>query len=262
MKLTNADVVLRLMLFTFAAFGLARWLTGWCSQMEIRSRVRARLLMAGVFALNAAGALAGFGSFLSVVAVVYGEWKWPWYVGFLAGGAQVYGIFMVQWPAMTAFHEWDNRVSAKNSERSREGPCALYEVRESAETPSSVRQWINAGDIKYGPIRHETLGEEDMARLHQLHARLHPIDGWSFDYRLDFFKRDLDPGREIRICERIADICDRAYDRFGPFTQEQRREIWGLLCGGLGSPTDEFLKRNPPKRITLSQAQQIFALHQ
>ncbi|MBA5865375.1 MAG: hypothetical protein GDA67_01615 [Nitrospira sp. CR1.3] len=214
-----------------------------------------------VFAWFAVGGITAFFSMFSVIAVAYGAWQLPWYAVFLVGGAFMFGMSMVQFHAMSDFHEWSNRLSANVSEPSRQTMSGLQvNAMVVSETASPQKEWINLSDINPGPIRHEALSEEDMARLCRLHSRLHPIDGWSLEYRVDLFKRDTNPGREISICERIADICYQAYSKFGPFTQEQRRDILALVSGACGAPDDEFLKRNPPRCITLSQAEQILAL--
>ena len=168
---------------------------------------------------------------------------------------------MVQFGAMRGFYEWSNPLSVKMRESSQEVTSGMrVNAMVLSKTAPPRREWINLSDVELGPIRHEALSEEDMARLRRLHAQLERIDGWSLDYRVDLFRRDVNPGHEITIWEKIATICYQAYDKFGPFTNEQRREILALVIGACGSPIDEFLKNNPPKRITLSQAEQILAL--
>lgn len=123
-------------------------------------------------------------------------------------------------------------------------------------------RWMKTSELTPGPIQHPRLTPEQIARITRIHERLEPVDGLTLAKRIDLFQRDVDPDAELKIAERIVDVCERAYLEFSPLSHQQRREIYGLATFGSMAPAAEILARYPPKTITASQAQHVLALMQ
>lgn len=65
-------------------------------------------------------------------------------------------------------------------------------------------EWIDPNTIQPGPIRHDTLSDEQMARILALQAVFVELDRYSVEQWVDDFKRDADPDKELRVWERMA----------------------------------------------------------
>src|SRR4051812_46034993 len=79
-----------------------------------------------------------------------------------------------------------------------------------AQKSAGQVKWVDPKTIQPGPIRHEALTENQLARIRALHATFAEVDPNPLEKWIDDFKRDADPDRELAVWERMA----RAYRRY------------------------------------------------
>src|ERR1700742_5092959 len=77
-------------------------------------------------------------------------------------------------------------------------------LKASSRDGGGMVEWVDVKTLQPGPIQHETLTKEQMARLEQIHQTFAEVDGFTLEKRIDDFKRDYDPDRELAIWERMA----------------------------------------------------------
>jgi hypothetical protein len=63
---------------------------------------------------------------------------------------------------------------------------------------------VDPRDLQFGPIRHETLPDELIARIRVIRAALLRVHPQSMEFWLDGFKRDVHPEKEILWWERLS----------------------------------------------------------
>jgi hypothetical protein len=88
---------------------------------------------------------------------------------------------------------------------------------------------ILATRIHAGPIRHQTLPDDLVARIRWIHDAFADVDGKSLDARIDAFRRDADPEGEVVIWQHLA-MAHLAYRHHHPsLTFDQKREALAVL---------------------------------
>ncbi len=125
------------------------------------------------------------------------------------------------------------------------------------ENPDGKRKWVEIESLKLSPIRRDCLTEDQTARLRRIHETFAEVDGFTFEQRLDGFKRDMNPDHEIDVWERMAG----AYERFCGTRQlsaEEKKDVYGLLLMRTMTSEEEALRRTELKN--LSRADAIAAL--
>jgi hypothetical protein len=80
-------------------------------------------------------------------------------------------------------------------------PTALPTAKASGE---GRVKWVDPKTIQPGPIRRDSLTDEQMARIRALQATFVEVDGQTVEQWVDNFKRDIDPDKELRIWERMS----------------------------------------------------------
>ncbi len=89
-------------------------------------------------------------------------------------------------------------------------------------------KWVDKSKLGFGPIQHETLTEEQLARIRRFHETFSEVERRSFDDEVDLFKRDMYPDLELDIWERMA----RAYQTYCDGRQlslEAKKEVYNIL---------------------------------
>jgi hypothetical protein len=121
----------------------------------------------------------------------------------------------------------------------------------SAKDTGGKVQWIDVNKLERGPVLRESLTKEQMARLEQIHQTFAEVDGFTLDKRLDDFKRDHDPDRELAVWERMT----RAYQRFvasrNDLSLEAKKEVYRVVLLRSMATEEEVLARQ--KNSVLSQ---------
>ena len=125
------------------------------------------------------------------------------------------------------------------------------------ENPDGKRKWVETESLKPSPIRRDCLTEDQTARLRRIHETFAEVDGFTFEQRLDGFKRDMNPDRELEVWERSAAVHER-FCASRQLSLEAKREVYRLLLMRSMTSEDETLRRTELKN--LSRADAIAAL--
>jgi hypothetical protein len=119
---------------------------------------------------------------------------------------------------------------------------------------------IDPKALQPGPIRHESLTDEQMARVRKLVDALREVDHSPLEKWVDDFKRDLNPDNEIEIWEAIA----KAYASFTgsrSLDQSAKEEVFKLLLLRSMMTPDEALRRVKLKALSEKDARDVLALY-
>jgi hypothetical protein len=65
-------------------------------------------------------------------------------------------------------------------------------------------EWADPNTLQPGPVRRDSLSDEQMSRIVALQAIFVEVDGQSVEQWAGNFKRDLNPDKELDVWERIA----------------------------------------------------------
>ena len=121
---------------------------------------------------------------------------------------------------------------------------------------SDQRRWVDPKTLRKGPIRHESLSEDFLARVRKFHSMLAEVDGMTIEERVDCFRRDLHPENEIVVWEAIA----RAFERFcraRDLSADAKRDVYSLLLMRSMTTEAETLKRVDFKALSLDDADKL-----
>lgn len=88
-------------------------------------------------------------------------------------------------------------------------------------------QTVRLDQIRMGPIRHETLPQELVVRIRNIHFVLQDLFGDALSETMDNFRRDIDPEKEVRIWERVIAAYYMAVDSLKITKQADRKELLG-----------------------------------
>ncbi len=125
-----------------------------------------------------------------------------------------------------------------------------------ADDRKPKRERVELASLKRGPLRRESLSDDQMARVRRFHATLAEVDGFTLEERVDHFKRDVHPDAEIEVCEAIA----AAYERFcssRELSADAKRDVYGLLLLRSMMPEEAVLKQAKLKALTEQDALEL-----
>ena len=89
-------------------------------------------------------------------------------------------------------------------------------------------EWVDPKKIHPGPIRRDSLTDEQMARIRALQATFVEVDGQTVEQWADNFKRDADPDKELRIWERMSKAF-RAYCDGRKLSSEAKKDVFSVV---------------------------------
>jgi hypothetical protein len=114
-------------------------------------------------------------------------------------------------------------------------------------------EWVDPTTVRPGPIRHDVLTDEQMARIHTLQATFAEVEGQTVAQWVDDFRRDMDPDRELRIWERMAGAY-RAFCAGRSLSSEAKRDVFRVLLLRSGAPERDVLERVQLKELSREDA--------
>ncbi len=100
---------------------------------------------------------------------------------------------------------------------------------EIAKKPFFEIKKIKISEIKSGPIRHSDLPKSFLERIKSFGEKISEIEALSYEESVDSFKRDMCPGREIRIWEVITETYDDYILTRPLLSIEQKKEIYSII---------------------------------
>jgi|GEM_PF-797392 len=79
--------------------------------------------------------------------------------------------------------------------------CDRSTVAEPEESKKTETEWIDPNEIQFSPIHHESLPEELLTRIKNVHSTFADVDGASLSEWITDFKRDGNPEENVEIWE-------------------------------------------------------------
>lgn len=90
-------------------------------------------------------------------------------------------------------------------------------------------RWVNPSELIPGPIRRESLSDEQTRRARAVYEALQPFVSPTFEqFELNFL-RDADPESEIQIWENIAYAFQRYEQQHGPLSDSDEATLFKSL---------------------------------
>jgi hypothetical protein len=114
-------------------------------------------------------------------------------------------------------------------------------------------EWVDPKSIQPGPIRRETLSDEQMARIRTLQGTFVEVDGQTVEQWVNNFKRDADPDKELRVWERMAKAY-RAYCDVRKLSPEAKKEVFRVVLLRSMASEQDVLERVKLKELTREEA--------
>ena len=98
-------------------------------------------------------------------------------------------------------------------------------------------RWVNPSELIPGPIRRESLTDDQVQRARAVYEALQPFVSPAFEqFELNFL-RDADPEREIRVWEHIANAFQQYEQAHQPLRESDEATLFrSLLLISLGCP--------------------------
>ena len=119
---------------------------------------------------------------------------------------------------------------------------------------------IDPSMLEIGPIRHDTLSESLIARIHELQPVFAEVYPRTMEEWIDGFKHDLRPEREVAIWEAMAS----AYSSFitnRTLTSDARHEVFGFLLQRSMDDKRSVLASAAPKHLTRPEVEELVSLY-
>jgi hypothetical protein len=114
--------------------------------------------------------------------------------------------------------------------------------------------------LRPGPLRHDELSADLVARITRLHDTFAEVDPTPLSKWIDDFKHDEHPDREVRIYEAMG----RAYTAYctnHPLTADAKREVYGVVLARSAAPDEEALKSVTLQQLSIDDARDIVRLY-
>lgn len=134
--------------------------------------------------------------------------------------------------------------------------CSNDDHPASTDSADGEVQWIDPNELEPGPIRHESLTEEQLARIETLKKTFAEVSDQSLEQWVDNFKRDANPDSELVVWERMA----KAYNRYCSNRELQfaaKEEVFKIVLLRSMAPKEEVLERLELKIIPRDDAMEI-----
>ena len=115
---------------------------------------------------------------------------------------------------------------------------------------------VDLDSIQRGPVRHESLTPEQVARITILQKTFAETDSSSLETWIDNFKRDANPDREITVWERVAKAY-RSYCSGRELSIEAKKEVHRIALFRSMMSEDEVLKRRELRELSKADALEV-----
>lgn len=126
--------------------------------------------------------------------------------------------------------------------------------------PESTVEWIDPNEIQRGPVVHDKLPDELMARIKNVHATFAEVDGTTLESWVDDFQRDLDPEGNIEIWEDMQ-IAYNSHCNERDLSLDAKKEVYKIVLMRSMMPDDDVLSRLEPKHLTPEDVRTILAAY-
>jgi hypothetical protein len=93
---------------------------------------------------------------------------------------------------------------------------------------------VKLSDLKFSPVRQETLPEDFIKRVIEYKKILKEVDTITLEETIDCFQRDMDPEKELFIWENIAEIYLKNTENKNYLLEEKREIFKKILIASLG----------------------------
>lgn len=127
-------------------------------------------------------------------------------------------------------------------------------------SPESTVEWVDPNEIQGGPVLHDKLPDELMARIKNVHATFAEVDGTTLESWVDDFQRDLDPEGNIEIWEDMQ-IAYSSYCNERDLSLDARKEVFKVVLMRSMMPDDDVLSRLELEHLTPEDVRSILAAY-
>lgn len=93
---------------------------------------------------------------------------------------------------------------------------------------------VKLSDLKFSPVRQETLPEGFIKRVIEYKEILKEVDTTTLEETINCFQRDIDPEKELFIWEKIAEIYIENTENENYLIEEKKEIFKRILLASLG----------------------------
>ena len=119
---------------------------------------------------------------------------------------------------------------------------------------------LKTDEIKLGPVRRETLTQQQIERLRKLQVALAEVDDSPTEKWIHDFCYDANPDREIAVFEIVAEAY-QAFCSARPCTLAQKKDAFGLLLDRSGSTYEDSLKNYKLRVLSIGEAKEVLSYY-
>lgn len=136
--------------------------------------------------------------------------------------------------------------------------CSISNDQKDTEldVQQATLKWIDPEQIQPGPIRHESLTDEQLTRLGKVYDVFAQVDGQPIKVWIDNFKRDIDPDQELAIWEIMASAYSQYCDN-RELSLEAKREVYQVVLLRSMVPEDQVLQHLELKVLSVDDAREV-----
>ena len=120
-------------------------------------------------------------------------------------------------------------------------------------------QWIDPAKIQQGPIRRDSLSEDQVSKIMDIHKVMGKYDGQPIEKWIDDFKRDMNPDREIAIWQAMARAMVDVENRPG-YCDEKKKESYKIVLMSSMAPYEQAKDHMKISGISEGEIMEIYML--
>lgn len=136
--------------------------------------------------------------------------------------------------------------------------CSANNDQKDAElnAQQATIEWIDPGQIQSGPSQHESLTDEQLARLRKIYNVFAEVDGQPIEVWIDNFKRDVDPDQELAVWEIMASAYSQYCDD-RELSLEAKQEVYQVVLLRSMVSEDEVLQHLELEVLSVDDAREV-----
>jgi hypothetical protein len=127
-----------------------------------------------------------------------------------------------------------------------------------AAVPAKKTEWIETDKIQTGPILHDKLPDELVARIKRVHATFAEVDGMPIEKWIEDFQRDIDPEASFRVWEDM-EVAYKKYVDTRELSLEARKDVYHVVLYRSMASEQDVLPRMKLNQLTVDDAKTIMA---
>ena len=125
---------------------------------------------------------------------------------------------------------------------------------------SEIPRWVNPNTLSQGPIIHENLSADQIAKITHLKKVFEEVDPTPLNKWIEDFSRDHNPDREIKIWEGMAQPFESFAEK-RTLSIQAKKEVYQVVLLRSGASDEETLKHMKPTELSEADIREILSMY-